>query len=207
MERACASTSGLLEFCARSHAHGRIVASRQTAASVLEEAIGPMNLLDRTNRCQTLVPAVAQIWAQARRSTGFEACHADSGLALVRIGVLWEIAEAQAAAVSGPKSIRSGAAACRQLEKSAAGAPGTLHAIARTEATAGWYEDATGVMFTRRCRRPQQSASWREVRIMARRRGGQATPRVAAPAACACSGRRSLTIRRRRRRGGRSLSR
>lgn len=64
------------------------------------------------------------------------------------------------------------------------------------QARLGRFTLAAGVTFTRRCRRPQQSASWREVCIMARRRGGHATPRVAAPATCACSGRRSLTIRR-----------
>jgi hypothetical protein len=67
-------------------------------ACVLDEAMGLVNLLDRTDQRQTLVAALAQTWAQAGEIDRAMQLAAQVPDRLLRIGVLGEIAAAQARA-------------------------------------------------------------------------------------------------------------
>jgi hypothetical protein len=109
-------------------------------ACVLDEATALVNLLDRTDRRETVVAAVAQTWAQAGEiDKAVQLAVQVPDRLLVRIAVLREIAVAQARAAH-PEQAEATFGQALQLAdgwKDPLQRAQALHAIARAEAAAG----------------------------------------------------------------------
>jgi hypothetical protein len=102
--------------------------------------MGLMNLLDRTDRRQTLVATVAQTWAQAGEiDRALELATQVPDRLLVRIAVLREIAAAHARAALREQAEATFGEAMQLASgwKDALQRADALYAIARAEATAG----------------------------------------------------------------------
>jgi tetratricopeptide (TPR) repeat protein len=110
-------------------------------ACVLDKAIGLVNMMDRTDRRQTLVAAVAETWAQAGEiDTATQLARQVPDQLLARIAVLREIAAAQARA-SHPEKAEAAFDQALQLAfgwKNDLQRAQTLYSIAEAQAAVGF---------------------------------------------------------------------